>query len=163
MQCPSLVVESDAVEAIRGVGKPAQIFHDDRAGYGFISQDICLSAYSSASIKLPADYSAVRSRNWMVQTNVNSNESTTSGSIPPKIFMHVTSKLIIFYVDGVLIREVQRVDAMEGVFRFNPMSLNATIWDGSDWATSGGKYKVVYKYMLLTLQNILYGCSVDPT
>uniref|UniRef100_A0A0A9CVQ5 Xyloglucan endo-transglycosylase C-terminal domain-containing protein n=1 Tax=Arundo donax TaxID=35708 RepID=A0A0A9CVQ5_ARUDO len=26
------------------------------------------------------------------------------------------------------------------------MSLYATIWDGSSWATSGGRYKVDYKY-----------------
>jgi len=35
---------------------------------------------------------------------------------------------------------------MGAQFPSKPMSLYATIWDGSSWATSGGRYKVDYKY-----------------
>ncbi|KAL5208686.1 hypothetical protein ABZP36_033121 [Zizania latifolia] len=35
---------------------------------------------------------------------------------------------------------------MGGDFPAKPMALHATIWDGSAWATDGGKYKVNYKY-----------------
>jgi hypothetical protein len=41
---------------------------------------------------------------------------------------------------------VIRNDAMGGDYPSKPMSLYATIWDASNWATSGGKYKVNYKY-----------------
>lgn len=50
-------------------------------------------------------------------------------------------------------------------FPSKPMSLYATIWDGSAWATSGGKYKVNYKYspFVSEFSNlVLKGCRVDP-
>ncbi|KAK3009138.1 hypothetical protein RJ639_013915 [Escallonia herrerae] len=46
-----------------------------------------------------------------------------------------------------------------------PMSLYATIWDASNWATSGGKYKVNYKYAPFVTEFTdltLHGCAVDP-
>lgn len=45
------------------------------------------------------------------------------------------------------------------------MTLIATIWDGSDWATNGGKYRVNYKYApyVADFSNlVLHGCTVDP-
>lgn len=51
-----------------------------------------------------------------------------------------------FYVDDIPIREVERVPSSGAYFPSKPMSLYATIWDGSQWATSGGRYKVNYKY-----------------
>ena len=51
-----------------------------------------------------------------------------------------------FYIDEVPIREVLRSEEMGGDYPSKPMSLYATIWDASNWATSGGKYKVNYKY-----------------
>ncbi|KAJ8509960.1 hypothetical protein OPV22_000394 [Ensete ventricosum] len=51
---------------------------------------------------------------------------------------------IIFSIDGTPIREVGRCDAMSGDYASEPMSIYATIWDASDWATSGGRYKVDY-------------------
>lgn len=46
-----------------------------------------------------------------------------------------------------------------------PMSVYSTIWDGSEWATAGGRYKVNYKYAPFTMELsnlILEGCAVDP-
>lgn len=46
-----------------------------------------------------------------------------------------------------------------------PMALYATIWDASDWATSGGRYKTNYKYAPFIAEFTdlaLHGCVVDP-
>lgn len=70
-----------------------------------------------------------------------------------------------FYVDEVPIREVVRSTAMGGDFPSKPMSLYTTIWDASNWATSGGKAKVNYKYAPFTSEFkdfVLEGCPVDP-
>ncbi|CAI9786258.1 unnamed protein product [Fraxinus pennsylvanica] len=50
---------------------------------------------------------------------------------------------IVFMVDWVPIR-TYRNHAEKGVAfpRFQPMSLQMSIWDGNDWATNGGKYKI---------------------
>lgn len=70
-----------------------------------------------------------------------------------------------FYVDNVPIREFKRTVPMGGDFPSKPMSLYATIWDGSDWATNGGKYRVNYKYAPFVTEFsdlVLHGCAVDP-
>ncbi|CAN1138347.1 Probable xyloglucan endotransglucosylase/hydrolase protein 28 [Linum perenne] len=152
------------------------------AGSGFVSQDLYAHGYFSASIKLPADYTAgvvvafymsngdtyeknhdeidfeflgnIRGRDWRIQTNIYGNGSTSSGREER------------FYVDDVPIREVVRTASMGGDFPSKPMSLYATIWDGSTWATNGGKYKVNYNYAPYTSEFsdfVLHGCSVDPT
>lgn len=54
---------------------------------------------------------------------------------------------------------------MGGDYPSKPMSLYATIWDGSTWATSGGKYKVDYKYEPFATEFTdlaLHGCRLDP-
>ena len=70
-----------------------------------------------------------------------------------------------FFVDNVPIREVKRTASMGGHFPSKPMSLYTTIWDGSKWATNGGKYGVNYKYAPYVAQLtdlVLHGCAVDP-
>ena len=70
-----------------------------------------------------------------------------------------------FYVDNVPIREVTRTESMGGDFPSKPMTLYATIWDASDWATNGGKYRVNYKYAPYVAEFsdlVLHGCAVDP-
>ncbi|CAN1297383.1 Probable xyloglucan endotransglucosylase/hydrolase protein 28 [Linum perenne] len=152
------------------------------AGSGFVSQDLYAHGYFSASIKLPADYTAgvvvafymsngdtyeknhdeidfeflgnIRGKDWRIQTNIYGNGSTSSGREER------------FYVDDVPIREVVRTASMGGDFPSKPMSLYATIWDGSTWATNGGKYKVNYNYAPYTSEFsdfVLHGCAVDPT
>ncbi|KAF8750240.1 hypothetical protein HU200_012495 [Digitaria exilis] len=95
---------------------------------------------------------------WRVQTNVYGNGSTSHGReeryllpFDPTLEAHRYSVLwapthIIFYIDDTPIREVIRHPEMGGDFPAKPMAVYATIWDGSAWATDGGKYKVNYKY-----------------
>ncbi|XP_066328266.1 probable xyloglucan endotransglucosylase/hydrolase protein 30 [Miscanthus floridulus] len=95
---------------------------------------------------------------WRVQTNVYGNGSTSHGReeryllpFDPTLEAHSYSVLwapthIIFYIDDTPIREVIRHPDMGGDFPAKPMAVYATIWDGSAWATDGGKYKVNYKY-----------------
>ncbi|KAK1619053.1 hypothetical protein QYE76_024570 [Lolium multiflorum] len=116
---------------------------------------------------------------WRVQTNVYGNGSTSRGReeryllpFDPTLEAHRYSILwapthIIFYVDDTPIREVVRHPAMGGDFPAKPMAVYATIWDGSAWATEGGKYKVNYKYAPFASdfsRLSLAGCPVaDPS
>ncbi|XP_052171473.1 probable xyloglucan endotransglucosylase/hydrolase protein 30 isoform X1 [Diospyros lotus] len=119
----------------------------------------------------------VKRKRWRFQTNVYGNGSTSRGREeryflwfdPSKDFHRYTilwtSTTIIFYIDEIPIREISRSDAMAGDYPSKPMSLYATIWDASDWATSGGKYKVNYKYAPFVAEFtglVLHGCATDP-
>ncbi|KAJ6324181.1 hypothetical protein OIU76_011476 [Salix suchowensis] len=186
-------------------GKTVHLSLDERTGSGFASQDLYLHGYFSASIKLPADYTAgvvvafymsngdmfeknhdeidfeflgkIRGKDWRIQTNIYGNGSTSVGReeryslwFDPSDDFHQysilwTNSQIIFYVDNIPIREVKRTESMGGDFPSKPMSLYATIWDGSDWATNGGKYRVNYKYAPYVAEFsdfVLHGCAVDP-
>ncbi|WOH15647.1 hypothetical protein DCAR_0935190 [Daucus carota subsp. sativus] len=186
-------------------GKSAHLSLDQRTGSGFVSHDLYNHGFFSASIKLPADYTAgvvvafymsngdifeknhdeidfeflgnIRGKEWRVQTNVYGNGSTGAGReeryglwFDPSEDFHQYSILwsddkIIFYIDSVPIREVKKTEAMGGDFPSKPMSLYGTIWDGSNWATNGGKYKVNYKYSPYIAEFsdfVLHGCAVDP-
>ncbi|XP_043694303.1 probable xyloglucan endotransglucosylase/hydrolase protein 30 [Telopea speciosissima] len=116
-------------------------------------------------------------KEWRFQTNVYGNGSTNRGREeryylwfdPTKDYHRYsilwTNQNIIFYVDEVPIREVVRSDAMGSDYPSKPMALYATIWDASNWATSGGKYKVNYKYAPFVAEFkdlTLQGCPVDP-
>ncbi|KAK8507943.1 hypothetical protein V6N13_055411 [Hibiscus sabdariffa] len=191
--------------AIHGDGKAVHLTLNERTGSGFVSQELYLHGYFSASIKLPADYTAgvvvafymsngdifeknhdeidfeflgnIRGKDWRIQTNVYGNGSTSLGReerynlwFDPADDFHQytilwTDSHIMFYVDNIPIREFKRTAAMGGDFPSKPMSLYATIWDGSDWATNGGKYRVNYKYAPYVAEFsdlILHGCTVDP-
>ncbi|KAL6981497.1 putative xyloglucan endotransglucosylase/hydrolase protein 30 [Sarracenia purpurea var. burkii] len=119
----------------------------------------------------------IRGKRWRFQTNVYGNGSTSRGReeryylwFDPSREYHRysilwTNKTVIFYIDEVPIREIVRSAAMAGDYPSKPMSLYATIWDASDWATSGGKYKVNYKYAPFVAEFTdfsLHGCAVDP-
>ncbi|GMH09175.1 hypothetical protein Nepgr_011015 [Nepenthes gracilis] len=119
----------------------------------------------------------VKGKPWRFQTNVYGNGSTSRGREerynlwfdPTKNFHQYsilwTSDKIIFYVDGVPIREVVRNEAMGGDYPSKPMSLYATIWDASSWATSGGRYRVRYEYEPFVSEFtdfVLEGCAVNP-
>ncbi|KAL8105787.1 putative xyloglucan endotransglucosylase/hydrolase protein 28 [Apium graveolens] len=186
-------------------GKSVHISLDERTGSGFVSQDVYLHGFFSASIKLPSDYTAgvvvafymsngdiyekthdeidfeflgnIRGKNWRVQTNVYGNGSTNFGReerydlwFDPSEDFHRYSILwtenhIIFYVDNVPIREIKKIEAMGRAFPSKPMTLYATIWDGSDWATNGGRYRVNYKYAPYIAEFsdfVLHGCAVNP-
>ena len=114
---------------------------------------------------------------WRVQTNVYGNGSTDRGReeryllpFDPTLEAHRYAVLwapthIIFYIDDTPIREVIRHPGMGGDFPAKPMAVYATIWDGSAWATDGGKYKVNYKYAPFASDFsalALLGCRADP-
>ncbi|CAI9769398.1 unnamed protein product [Fraxinus pennsylvanica] len=119
----------------------------------------------------------IRGKRWRFQTNMYGNGSTSRGREeryylwfdPCKEFHRYsilwTTNIIIFYIDDVPIREMVRNDEMGADFPSKPMGLYATIWDASDWATSGGKYKVNYKYAPFVAEFTdlaLHGCPADP-
>ncbi|KAK8650342.1 hypothetical protein V6N13_139987 [Hibiscus sabdariffa] len=119
----------------------------------------------------------IEGKPWRFQTNLYGNGSTNRGReerynfwFDPSKEFHTysilwTSKNIIFYVDEVPIREVVRHDKMGGDYPSKPMSLYATIWDASSWATNGGKHKVNYEYAPFTSEFkdlVLDGCPTDP-
>ncbi|KAJ8754286.1 hypothetical protein K2173_002737 [Erythroxylum novogranatense] len=119
----------------------------------------------------------VEGKPWRFQTNLYGNGSTFRGREeryrlwfdPTKEFHRYsilwTPKNIIFFIDEVPIREVVRTEAMSSEYPSKPMSLYATIWDASNWATSGGRYKVNYKYAPFVAEFkdlVLEGCAVDP-
>ncbi|GMQ04198.1 hypothetical protein CsSME_00049699 [Camellia sinensis var. sinensis] len=119
----------------------------------------------------------IHGRPWRFQTNLYGNGSIHRGREerytlwfdPAKEFHRYTilwtSKNIIFYVDDVPIREVVRSKAMGADYPSKPMSLYATIWDASTWATNGGKYKVNYRFQPFVSEFkdlVLQGCPVDP-
>ncbi|KAL9259222.1 putative xyloglucan endotransglucosylase/hydrolase protein 29 [Drosera capensis] len=250
-------------------GKAVHLSLDERSGSGFMSHDIYLHGFFSASVKLPADYTAgivvafymsngdtyeenhdeidfeflgnIRGKDWRIQTNMYGNGSTSVGreerydlwfdpsedfhqysilwtekhiiideqrfllnsylslklrhsddiaqnealrhsndrcvpyddrvikisisSTPAEVMQLIIHAVSGFYVDDVVIREIERTEAMGGDFPSKPMSLYATIWDGSNWATNGGKYRVNYKYAPYVARFsdfVLHGCAVDP-
>ncbi|XP_059633737.1 probable xyloglucan endotransglucosylase/hydrolase protein 30 [Cornus florida] len=119
----------------------------------------------------------IRGQEWRFQTNIYGNGSTNRGReeryrlwFDPSREFHRYSILwtannIIFYIDEIPIREIVRSEAMAGDYPSKPMSLYATIWDASTWATSGGKYKVNYKYAPFVAEFtdlVLHGCAADP-
>lgn len=70
-----------------------------------------------------------------------------------------------YFVDQIPIREVIRNGAMGGDFPSKPMSVYATIWDASTWATNGGQNKVDYRFEPFASEFtdlVLEGCPVDP-
>lgn len=119
----------------------------------------------------------VKGKPWRFQTNLYGNGSTSRGREerytlwfdPSKEYHRYsilwTTNKIIFYVDETPIRVIERNDEMGSDFPSKPMGLYATIWDASNWATSGGKYKVNYKYAPFVAKFtdlVLHGCAADP-
>ncbi|KAI3796639.1 hypothetical protein L1987_39317 [Smallanthus sonchifolius] len=119
----------------------------------------------------------IKGKPWRFQTNLYGNGSTSRGREerytlwfdPSKAYhrytiLWTTSK-IIFYIDEVPIREILKSNEMGGDFPSKPMALYATIWDASNWATNGGKYKVNYKYAPFVTEMtdlVLHGCISNP-
>ncbi|KAK9698999.1 hypothetical protein RND81_08G146600 [Saponaria officinalis] len=119
----------------------------------------------------------LKGKPWRFQTNMYGNGSTSRGREeryrlwfdPTKDFHQYsilwTPSNIIFYVDNVPIREIKRNSQMGGDYPSKPMSLYATIWDASSWATAGGKYSVKYEFEPFVsefTELVLDGCPVDP-
>ncbi|KAK6931072.1 Glycoside hydrolase family 16 [Dillenia turbinata] len=113
---------------------------------------------------------------WALQTNIYGNGSTSIGReekfwlwFDPTEEFHQYSILwnnhhIVFLVDNIPIREVLHNTATSSLYPSKPMSIYATTWDGSDWATRGGKYPVNYQYAPFVTslgEAEMIGCIVD--
>ncbi|GMH01619.1 hypothetical protein Nepgr_003458 [Nepenthes gracilis] len=97
-------------------------------------------------------------KDWILQTNMYGNGSVSIGReekfrlwFDPTADFHEYSVIwnnhhIVFMVDNIPVREVQHTGAISPAYPSKPMSIYATIWDGSEWATHGGKYPVNYNY-----------------
>ncbi|XP_051122480.1 probable xyloglucan endotransglucosylase/hydrolase protein 33 [Andrographis paniculata] len=95
---------------------------------------------------------------WVLQTNIYGNGSVKTGReekfhlwFDPTKGFHNFSILwnihhVVFMVDDIPVREVVHDAAISSIYPSKPMSVYTTIWDGSEWATHGGKYPVDYKY-----------------
>lgn len=64
------------------------------------------------------------------------------------------------------VRQVTHNGKIGSVYPSKAMSVYATIWDGSQWATHGGKYAVDYKFapFVVTMRGIeMEGCVSNRT
>lgn len=99
-----------------------------------------------------------KKNDWVFQTNIYANGSVSTGReekfclwFDPTEQHHQYSIIwnnhhTVFLIDNVPVREFPHNSAISSVYPSKPMSVYATIWDGSEWATHGGKYPVNYKY-----------------
>ncbi|MCO5594506.1 hypothetical protein L7F22_048538 [Adiantum nelumboides] len=114
---------------------------------------------------------------FVVQTNVYGNGSTSVGREqcfhlwfdPTTDFHHYsilwTPNHIVFFIDGVPIREMKNSKQLGVQYPSKPMSVYGTIWDASTWATKGGKYKIDFKFspFIATYKDlVLHGCIQKP-
>lgn len=118
-----------------------------------------------------------KSKQWALQTNVYGNGSVGTGReekfnlwFDPTEEFHEYSIIwndhhIVFLVDNIPVREVFHSEAMAGAYPSKPMSLYSTIWDGSQWATHGGKKPANYKFapFVATFKDMeMAGCVSNP-
>ncbi|KAJ0965442.1 hypothetical protein J5N97_026580 [Dioscorea zingiberensis] len=97
-------------------------------------------------------------KEWVLQTNVYGDGSVSTGReekfylwFDPSQEFHEYAIIwnyhhIVFLVDNIPVREVNHSEAMSTAYPSKPMSVYSTIWDGSDWATHGGKKSVNYNF-----------------
>ncbi|KAI4328239.1 hypothetical protein L6164_020612 [Bauhinia variegata] len=164
--------------------------------YGFFSAAIKLPAglssgvvvafYLSNADKFPHNHDEIdiellghdKRNDWVIQTNVYANGSVSTGReekfylwFDPTQQYHYYSILwnnyhTVFLVDNIPVREFIHSSKYPSVYPSKPMSVYATIWDGSEWATHGGKYGVNYKYAPFVAsfaEMELNGCLSNPT
>ncbi|KAG8366168.1 hypothetical protein BUALT_Bualt17G0048600 [Buddleja alternifolia] len=159
--------------------------------YGFFSASIKLPAgftsgvvvayYLSNANVFPHNHDEIdiellgheKRRDWVLQTNIYGNGSVSTGReekfylwFDPTQSFHDYSILwnnhhILFLVDNIPVREVIHNNAISTAYPSKPMSVYTTIWDGSEWATHGGKYPVDYQFapFLISMTGIeMEGC-----
>ena len=77
--------------------------------------------------------------------------------------------MLVFYVDNTPIRMFQNLRAVVPAFPYpdrQPMALFLSIWDGSSWATQGGRVPIAWAAapFVASYRNFrLRGCVVNPT
>eukprot|EP00250_Pteridium_aquilinum_P026558 c331_g1_i1 orf=61-1026(+) len=112
---------------------------------------------------------------YMLQTNVYANGSTNTGReqrlrlwFDPTADYHDysilwTSQHIVLFIDDIAIREFPNLQKPGALYPAKQMYVYATIWDGSAWATDGGKYKANFTYapFVASYSNfIVNGCAL---
>ncbi|KAK6140476.1 hypothetical protein DH2020_025789 [Rehmannia glutinosa] len=161
-------------------------------GSGFQSSDLYNHGFFSAKIKLPSDYTAgivvafYTTNGDIFRKTHDELDFEFLGNIKGKhgdfrqICMEMEAqaeeeKRDIIYGLTLLKsstvtayfgppRILRKNDAMGADFPSKPMRLYATIWDASDWATSGGKYRANYQYAPFVAEFtdlVLHGCATD--
>ncbi|CAI9279025.1 unnamed protein product [Lactuca saligna] len=115
---------------------------------------------------------------WVLQTNLYGNGSIHRGreeryTLPfdPSTDFHDYGILwntdwVVFFVDDLAIREVPNVEGMGGDFPSKPMYMYGTIWDGSDWATHKGEYRVDFQqgpFVTGYTKFNIDGCQIDAS
>ncbi|MCO5586468.1 hypothetical protein L7F22_040408 [Adiantum nelumboides] len=146
---------------------------------------IVLAFYTSNTDDFPKDHDEldfeflgnVKGKPWRLQTNIYGNGSVARGReerfnfwFDPTTDFHNYSilwnhKHIVFFVDDIPIRQMKQSEELGGDYPSKPMALYATMWDGSPWATNGGKYPVNYKYAPFksSFKNLkINGCATNP-
>ncbi|XP_049364393.1 probable xyloglucan endotransglucosylase/hydrolase protein 33 [Solanum verrucosum] len=180
-----------SAEIILDKSSGSGLISKDKYYYGFFNAALKLPAhftsgvvvafYMSNSDVFPHNHDEIdfellgheKRRDWILQTNLYGNGSVHTGReekfylwFDPTLDFHDYTILwnnhhIVFLVDNVPIREVVHNTAISSVYPSKPMSIIVTIWDGSEWATHGGKYPVNYNYapFVTTMKGIeLEGC-----
>ncbi|TYI97694.1 hypothetical protein E1A91_D01G161100v1 [Gossypium mustelinum] len=102
---------------------------------------------------------------WVLQTNVYANGVSIGREEKFYFCILWNSHHIVFLVDNIPVREFPNNGKFSAAHPLKPMSLYVTIWDGSQWATHGGKYLVNYKYapFVTSLTDVeMVGCIVNP-
>ncbi|KZV50879.1 putative xyloglucan endotransglucosylase/hydrolase protein 28 [Dorcoceras hygrometricum] len=151
------------------------------------SAGVVVTFYMCNNLKYPYSHDEIdfeflghiHGQEWLVQTNFYGNGSTSRGreeryvlGFDPSLDFHRygilwTDERITYYVDDVPIRHVRRrVESMRGDFPSKEMGLYGTIWNGSDWATSGGQHKLDLRYGPYVAKYsgfVLNGCAFSPT
>ncbi|XP_028783709.1 probable xyloglucan endotransglucosylase/hydrolase protein 33 [Neltuma alba] len=164
--------------------------------YGFFSAAIKLPAGQSSGVVVafylsnadvfPHNHDEIdiellghdKRNDWVIQTNIYANGSVSTGReekfylwFDPTQQYHHYSILwnnyhTVFLVDNIPVREFTHGSKYPSIYPSKPMSVHATIWDGSKWATHGGKYPVNYKYgpfVVSFTEMELTGCKSNPT
>ncbi|KAI5072331.1 hypothetical protein GOP47_0012437 [Adiantum capillus-veneris] len=115
----------------------------------------------------------VHGEKYVLQTNMYMRGNTSIGReqrtrlwFDPSKEAHSYSILwtpqhIVYFVDDVPIRELVQDHKLHQIYPSRPLHVYGTIWDGSSWATNGGKDKVDYTFspFVATYMNfVLSGC-----
>lgn len=147
---------------------------------------VVVTFYASNNMKYPYRHDEidfeflghVHGRKWSLQTNFYGGGHVDRGReeryelwFDPSEDFHRYSfrwgpDRITYYVDGVPIRHVDRVDSVGADFPAKEMRVYGTIWNGSDWATGGGKYKMDMNYGPFIAKYssfVMDGCPLDET
>ncbi|KAK3223294.1 hypothetical protein Dsin_010319 [Dipteronia sinensis] len=151
-----------------------------------LSSGVVLAFYLSNADSYPHNHDEIdiellghdKRNDWVLQTNIYANGSINTGReekfyfwFDPTAQHHYYSIIwnshhIVFLVDNIPVREYPNRGAFSSVYPSKPMSVYMTIWDGSEWATHGGKYPVNYKYAPFTVslaESEMTGCVSSST